>query len=142
MNTPTFTPDVDAQRCAYAVNRAFTFEVATNRATGTATMRQHAFGASTRLDDGTIVVSGGVSELTLDVNGSVDYYGSSIVGGAAQLIATTQTLRQRRALHAMAAVPEGGYLVFGGVTFTTDGRASLTPVAAPEVLYIQRPRGR
>jgi hypothetical protein len=142
MNTPTFTPDTDAQRCAYAVNRAFTFEVATNRATGTASMRQHAFGASTRLDDGSIVVTGGVSELTLDVNGSVDYYGSSIVGGAAQLIATTQTLRQRRALHAMAAVPEGGYLVFGGVTFSTDGRASVTPVAAPEVLYIQRPRGR
>jgi hypothetical protein len=141
-NMPTFTPDEDAQRCAYGVNRAFTFEVATNRATGTATMRQHAFGASTRLDDGTIVVSGGVSELTLDVNGSVDYYGNAIVGGAAQLIATTQTLRQRRALHAMARVPEGGYLVFGGVTFSTDGRATVTPVAAPEVLYIQRPRGR
>ncbi|MBX7197557.1 MAG: hypothetical protein K1X94_36260 [Sandaracinaceae bacterium] len=140
-NTPTYATD-DVVRCAYAVNRAFTFEVASNRATGTATMRQHAFGASTRLDDGTIVVSGGVSELTLDVNNTIDMYGTTIVGGAAQLIATAQTLRQRRALHAMAATPEGGFLVFGGVTFSMDGRATITPVAAPEVLFMQRTRGR
>ncbi|MBN8611697.1 MAG: hypothetical protein J0L92_13975 [Deltaproteobacteria bacterium] len=142
MNAPTFTVEADSTRCAYGVNRAFTFEVATNRATGTATMRQHAFGASTRLDDGTIAVTGGVSELTLDVNTTIDFYGTSIVGGAAQLVATSQTLRQRRALHAMAALPDGGFLVFGGATFSADGRGTITPVAAPEVLFVQRARGR
>ncbi len=142
MNAPTFTVDADSTRCAYAVNRAFTFEVATNRATGTASMRQHAFGASTRLDDGTIAVTGGISELTLDANASVDFYGTTIVGGAAQLVATSQTLRQRRAMHAMARLPEGGFLVFGGATFSADGRGTITPLAAPEVLFVQRARGR
>jgi hypothetical protein len=141
-NTPTYAVADDSVRCAYGMNRAYTFDPTTNRATGTASMRQHAFGASTRVDDGSVVVTGGVSELTLDVNNSIEIYGSGIVGGAAQLVPTTATLRQRRALHAMAPLPEGGYLVFGGVTFSTDGRALPAPVAAPEVLFVQRPRGR
>ncbi|GAB4113179.1 MAG: hypothetical protein OHK0013_48760 [Sandaracinaceae bacterium] len=141
-STPTYVVDDTTVRCGYAMNRAYTFDPTTNRATGTASMRQHAFGASTRLDDGSIVVTGGVSDLSLDVNNSVEIYGPGIVGGAAQLVPTTVTLRQRRALHAMAPLPEGGYFVFGGVTFTTDGRALPTPLAAPEVLFVQRPRGR
>jgi hypothetical protein len=124
------------------MNRAYTFDPTTNRATGTASMRPHAFGASARMDDGSIVVTGGISDLSLDTNGSVEIYGPTLVGGAAQLVPTTATLRQRRALHAMAALPEGGYLVFGGVTFSTDGRALPSPLAAPEVLFVQRPRGR
>lgn len=142
MNAPTYTTDDSSVRCAFAVNRAYTFDPTTNIATGTPVMRPHAFGASTRLDDGTIVVSGGVSELTLEVNAAIDMYGTTVIGGAVQPVATTQTLRQRRALHAMAALPEGGFLVFGGATLSMDGRATITPVAAPEVLFAQRPRGR
>jgi len=142
MNAPTYTVDATSVRCAFAINRAYTFDPTTNLATGTPSMRAHAFGASTRLDDGTIVVSGGVNDLTLEVNASIDMYGTTVIGGAAQIVPTTQTLRQRRALHATAALPEGGFLVFGGATLSTDGRATLTPVAAPEVLFAQRPRGR
>ncbi len=142
MNVPTYAIDDTSVPCAYGMGRAYTFDPATNRATGTAYMRQHAFGASSRLDDGTIVVTGGASELTLEVNNSIEMYGTTLTGGAAQLVPTTVSLRQRRALHATAALPEGGYLVFGGATFSTDGRALVTPVAAPEVLFAQRPRGR
>lgn len=139
--SPTFTA-TDNTRCAYGANRAFTFEVATNRATGTASTRQHALGASTRLDDGTIAVTGGLSDLSLETNTTIDLYGTAIVAGAVQPSTTTQTLRQRRALHAMAALPDGGFLVFGGATFTVDGSATLTPIAAAEVHFAPRARGR
>jgi hypothetical protein len=139
-STPTFTRDADSERCPYGMNRAFTFEVATNSAFGSQTTRPHAFGASARLDDGTVVVAGGLSELTLETSASIDYH--RYTRGAAQLTESPQSLRQRRAFHAMAPLPEGGYLVFGGATFSTDGRATLTPLAAPEIMFVERARGR
>ena len=117
-------------------NRSFVFDQSTRRGTGVTPLGLHAFGASTRIDDGTIVATGGISSLALDANTTIDMFGTTIPLAP---VVTTVVLRQRRALHAMAAVPEGGYLVFGGVTF---GPAALPmPLAAPEVIFTNRPRG-
>lgn len=131
------------ERCAYAPNRAFTFEVATNRATASPSMRPHGLAAAARLDDGSIIVAGGLSDLSLETNGLIDVYGNTISSGSLQLVPTTLSLRQRRALHAMAALPEGGALAFGGVTFGgTAGARTVALVAAPEVVFAPRRRGR
>ncbi|MCS6856485.1 MAG: hypothetical protein NZM37_02120 [Sandaracinaceae bacterium] len=138
MSTPLFDPPANAVRCRFAPNRAYTFDASTNRAVGTAAMKGHAFGASTRLDDGTIVVSGGFSDLTLAAENAVVFYGSNLVGGAVQVIPLNAAMEQGRALHAIAPLFEGGVLVVGGLRFS-GGMPSL--ISAPEVLFIDRPRG-
>lgn len=127
-------PDV----CGAMGGQSFTFDQSTRRGTRTITMGQHAFGASARVDDGTIVATGGIGSLALDVNASIDMFGTTIAGSVTPVV-TTQTLRTRRALHAMAAVPEGGVLVFGGVSFGPSAMPTL--LAAPEVIFVNRPRG-
>lgn len=117
-------------------SRSFVFDQLTRRGTGITPLGLHAFGASTRIDDGTIVATGGINSLALDANATVDMFGTTV---PLTPIATTIALRQRRALHAMAAVPEGGYLVFGGVTFGPS--AMPMPLAAPEVIFANRARG-
>lgn len=119
-----------------AGSRSFVFDQTTRRGTGITPLGLHAFGASTRIDDGTIVATGGISSLALETNASIDMFGTSIPLAP---VVTTLSLRQRRALHAMAALPEGGYLVFGGVTFGPN--ALPMPLAAAEVVFTNRPRG-
>ena len=127
-----------ADVCGAMAGQSFTFDQSTRRGTRTLTLGQHAFGASTRVDDGTIIATGGISSLALDVNNSIDMFGTSIAGSVTPVV-TTMTLRTRRALHAMAAIPEGGFFVFGGVSFGPSAQPML--IAAPEVLFTTRPRG-
>lgn len=141
-DTPSYAEVGAGQRCGYAANRAYTFEVATNRATASPSMRPHALGASTVLDDGSVVVTGGLSGLTLETNGTIDAYGSVITAGSLPNTPLAIALGQKRALHAMAPIADGGAFVFGGATFNVGTSRTMTLVASPEVFFVPRPRGR
>lgn len=136
---PSYAFDETSTLCDFGAGRSFTFDPSTGRATSTSVERGHAFGASTRLDDGTIVIAGGLESLDLSTSSSIEMFGTTVVAGSVPAVATSATLSQRRAFHAMAALPEGGYLVFGGAMLSATGAPTL--VSAPEVLFAQRSRG-
>ena len=119
--------------------RSFTTRLTGGATQGTASGSPHALAASARLDDGSFVVTGGVSNLVMTAQSAVDRFTGTVMAdravrdsGAARMV----TLRAQRALHASAALPGHGVLSTGGVVFTPDtsGATLVTPVA--EVLYL------
>lgn len=119
--------------------RAFTVRLSGGNTSGTGAGAPHSLGASARLDDGSFVITGGVSNLVMTAQGAIDRFTGNVMSDRAVRAsggASTVTLRAQRALHASAALTGRGVLTTGGVTFTPDttGATLVTPVA--EVLYL------
>lgn len=136
--TPVFAGAVDpAERCGFARTRSFTIDVETGLAVATMTNNPHAFGASAVLEDGRVLFSGGVSTLQFMAVNTIDVFTGRLdaMGAAAQSPAPL-LLDAGRALHSATALPDGGMLIVGGLSFGTGVMtASLPP---PEVIYLSR----
>lgn len=137
-DTPTFAaPATSLERCGYTRSnlRSFTIDVDTGLAVATMTNNPHAFGASARLADGRILVSGGISSLQWMATNTVDVFTGAVSGGVANLSPTPLVLAVGRALHTATPLRDGGVLTFGGVSFGV-GVSTLT-LPAPEVIYLR-----
>lgn len=140
---PAFS-GVAIERCDFPVtgSRSYTLNGATGTASTTSTHTRHAFGAAARLDDGSVLVTGGVGARTLVTANSTEHFQAMVpTGGSAQLSDFQPILAQGRAFHAMAALPDGGAIVVGGINIDTT--TATVPTArllmSPEVVYLPRP---
>jgi hypothetical protein len=142
MSTVVFSGGPDpTERCGYsrtAMIRNFTIDFGSGVATPTSVRNPHAFGAIARLDDGRVLVSGGLSSIAWETNNTIDVFSGRVGAlGAALILEIQPTLRLRRAFHTATPLPDGGMLVVGGVQFAS-GLASINLVGVPEVLYLGR----
>jgi len=116
--------------------RSFTVDVTTGLASPTLLRNPHAFGASARLDDGRIVVTGGITSLSWETNNTIDVLrGTVSADGSAALDPATPVLRIKRAMHVTVPLPDGGALSVGGLSWSAD-LSSTVLAAQPEVLYL------
>lgn len=136
--TPAFAGAVTPiERCAFARTRSFTIDVSTGLAVTTMTNNPHAFGASAVLDDGRVLVSGGISTLQWTATNTVDVFtGRLDATGAAALSPMPILLDSARSLHTSTPLPDGGLLSFGGVSFGSGLTTATLP--PPEVIYLPR----
>ncbi len=140
--TPVFAGSTGGveELCANgAPDRSFTTRVSGAGVTqATAVGAPHALGSSAQLDDGSFVVTGGVSNLVMTAQSAIDRYtGNVMADRAVRQTGSTVTLHAQRAFHASAALVGHGVLSTGGVVFTPDTTGAMlvaTPVA--EVLYL------
>lgn len=120
--------------------RSFTTRLTGGATAGTPVGAPHALGASARLDDGSFVVTGGVSNLVMTAQQAVDRFTGNVMADRAVRESggsSAVTLRAQRALHASAALPGSGVLSTGGVVFTPDTSSAMlvtSPVA--EILFL------
>jgi hypothetical protein len=98
----------------------------------------HAFGAIAALDDGKIVVAGGISNIIWTRQASVEIFSGQVSAGSASLTADHPVLLSTRIFPSSAPLPDGGVLTTGGLSLGTDVRTG-TLVAGAEVLYVARP---
>lgn len=133
--TAVFAGGADpVERCGFA-RRSFTIDVETGLAQPTATNSPHAFGAAARLDDGRVLVTGGIGSLIWSANGAIDVLTGAIGGdGAAVVSPTPLTLTEARAFHTSTGLPDGGALTVGGLRF--DASVMNATLPAPEVIYL------
>ena len=137
-----FYPDGAATpvRCSFTMSqiRSYTVDAMTGITQPTSVRNPHALGASARLDDGSVVITGGFATLAYDTTNTIDVFTGSVgSGGAAALSDARPLLRTRRALHTTTALPDRGFVTIGGVSFmpTFDGA---TVLASTEVHYVGR----
>ncbi|AKF07284.1 kelch repeat-containing protein [Sandaracinus amylolyticus] len=132
---PVFAGGAGAvERCGGA-RRSVTIDVETGLATPGMTNNPHAFGASARLDDGRVIVTGGIGALVWSVNNTVDVLTGTVdATGAAVVSPTPLQLAEGRALHTTTALPEGGALTVGGLRF--DASVMNASLPQPEVIYL------
>jgi hypothetical protein len=130
------------ERCGFlrtGPTRSYTVELATGVAIPTMVRNPHALGASARLDDGRVLVSGGLTSIIWEVNNTIDVFTGGVDGaGAAQMSSLQPTLRVRRALHTATPLPDRGMLVLGGINFPDPGLTRVQLVGAAEVIYLGR----
>lgn len=132
------TPDPTAA-CGYdrLSVRTFTIEAATGLAQPTSLANGHAFGASARLDDGRVVITGGVSSIGFLTTSTVDVLTGDVgVDGSARLAPAVPNMRAARLLHTASPLENGGVLAVGGITFGALDLSRVTAIASPEVLYL------
>lgn len=124
--------------CPYvsSENRSFTVAASTGLATPTATRNGHALGASARLDDGRVVVTGGFDGLALAARNTAELFTGDVAAGVASLSEVRPPMGAPRALHSTTALLDRGYVTFGGMTASADG-SSVTLVGALEVVYLR-----
>ncbi len=119
--------------------RSFTTRLSGGATIGTSSGSPHALGSSARLDDGSFVVTGGVSNLVMTAQSAVDRFTGNVMAdravresGGTRMV----TLRAQRALHASAALPGSGVLSTGGVAFTPDTTSATLVSPAAEALFL------
>lgn len=118
--------------------RNFTIDGMTGRPVVTTAGARHAFGAGVAMTDGTALVIGGLSDLSLHATNAVEHWSATVLAtGAAQLTDMRPTLAQARAFHAAAPLDDRGAIVVGGISFNTTGAApSVGLVGTTEILYL------
>jgi hypothetical protein len=135
--TPIFAGAGETERCAYARSqlRSFVIDGTTGLAAPTMGLNGHALGASATLDDGRVVITGGISSLAWDSNPFIDLYtGELAAGGTAALDPAVRMMEVARAFHTSTALPGLGLLSFGGIRMSPDLR-TITLVPNPEVAH-------
>lgn len=120
--------------------RNFTIDGMTGRPVVTTAGARHAFGASVAMSDGTGLVIGGLSDLSLHATNAVEHWSATVLAtGSAQLTDMRPTLMQARAFHAAAPLDDRGAIVVGGLSVNTTGAApSIGLVGTVEVVYLGR----
>jgi hypothetical protein len=141
---PLFSP-AGSELCGLppaAAPRGFTVDVATGLAAPTATGFPHAFGASARLDDGTIVLTGGLSSIVWSPTNTIDVF-TGMVGADRSavrdaMLSSSLQLMAPRALHTSTALPHGGVLTVGGITFggSASDATMMQLVGTEEALFL------
>jgi len=119
--------------CDAAATRNFTVDGMTGRTARTMLGAEHAFAASAVLDDGTVVVTGGIRSLLFEIQDQVDVLTGMVSSGAAQAGMPT-TLANGRFLHETAAVWQRGMLTTGGAVLSADV-SDMTLVAEAEIYF-------
>lgn len=137
--TPSYAPTA-TELCNFGSatmgSRSFTVASATGLATETPTRNGHAFGATARLDDGRIVVTGGFDGLALTARNTADLFTGDVAAGVASLSEVRPPMGSPRALHTTTPLMDHGYLTFGGIAPSADG-ASVALVPGIEVVYLR-----
>ena len=128
--TPAFSVDITGsgtELCPATASRNFTVDGATGTAVRTSVQAPHALAAGAVLDDGSVVITGGIQSLLFEAQDAVDVFTGDVEGGAA-VAAMRRTLLAPRMLHDTAPLWGHGYLTTGGVTFSASVRdATLVP---------------
>jgi hypothetical protein len=118
--------------------RSFTVNAQTGEALVTMTTGPHAFGGATRLDEGNVAVAGGLANLTLTRQASVEVFTGETMDGVATLSGSGASMRIQRAFHTTTKLPHLGMLSVGGFNVASDGRM-LGVLPSAEALYLRRP---
>lgn len=121
--------------CAQDTARSFTVDGETGETVATETMSPHALASAAQLDDGRVVVVGGIGSLSWTRQASIELFTGQVASGEAIRSPDRYTLLTQRVLHATAALPGGGAFTVGGLTFEADV-SGVTLVPTAEVLYM------
>ena len=137
---PAFPSELEAQEaCGHdgGPPRGHTIAAATGLTLGTSTTQPHAFGASTALDDGAVVISGGLASIIWNATPVMEIFTGAIDStGIALRAPATVNMTVARSMHATAPLRGKGMLIVGGVTVSTDA-SRLTLVGSPEAVYLR-----
>jgi hypothetical protein len=134
--SPAF--DAASPYCPYAAAslRSFTIDASTGAATPTMVRNAHAFGASAVLDDGRVVITGGVLGLNFQAGNTIDVFSGAVAAGAASLADVRPLLGRARAFHTTVALPDQGFMTFGGIAPAAD-IASISLVPGVEIQFLR-----
>jgi hypothetical protein len=127
-----------AEACGSSNARSFTVNGETGAATATMTTSPHAWGGAARLDEGNVVIAGGLANTTLTRQASVEVFTGGVMDGAAILSGSRLMTVTQRALHTTTRLQHLGVLSVGGVNISADGR-TLSFLSMAEALYLRRP---
>lgn len=137
--TPVFAGPPGLALCATGLpDRSFTTRLTGGSTAGTPSGAPHGLGSSAQLDDGSFVVTGGVSNLVMTAQSAIDRFtGNVMADRAVRQSGATVTLHSQRALHSSAALPGHGVLSTGGISFTPDTTgATLVATPVAEVIFL------
>ena len=102
---------------------AFTFDPTTNlfSVIGTAVLETRAFHTATLLNDGTVLIAGGIIDFAGDSTNTAEIFDPT----TGTFTATTGTMTASRAGHSATLLPDGTVLIAGGTTGVTGTWTSL-----------------
>lgn len=108
----------------------FLLDATTGAATPYSSKHPHLLGAATELEDGSIVLSGGQSNLVGDSSLFLEHIALADDSSGPRIVSTLAMLSPR-SLHTTTSLPEGGALSVGGIHFVA-GKPTLSD--APELV--------
>ena len=88
------------------------------------------------LDDGRVVITGGVLGLNFQAGNTIDVFSGAVAAGAASLADVRPMLGRARAFHTTVALPEQGFMTFGGIAPAAD-IASISLVPGVEIQFLR-----
>ncbi len=129
---PMMTDGSDAVMCesSFGPPRSFTVEAGTGVAVPTKLLGKHAFGSSVVLSDGSVAITGGISDLAWTHQSLIDVFTGRVLSGQAEPDSARYDLVGTRIFHASAPLPGLGILTTGGISVLPDGSGvTLTPTS-------------
>ena len=120
--------------------RSHSVDGATGDVLGAATNSPHALAGAATLDDGSVVISGGIANLLWTAQPSIELFTGRISSGNAELSPSRFVMRSPRAMHTTSALKQLGMLSVGGISVASasTGSPSLSILDGAEVLYLPR----
>ncbi|MCS6799917.1 MAG: hypothetical protein NZ898_15620 [Myxococcota bacterium] len=118
--------------------RSFTVDGESGATVPTRVHAPHGFAEVAVLDDGKVVVSGGIANTVWSRQAAIDVYSGQVSAGAAVLTDQRLSAITPRLWHTATPLPDAGVLMVGGLALSADVRTA-TVLGGGEVLYLARP---